>query len=132
MTQDVTEEAPRLVDPDLKVELRGYELCRRVLQSNGGGKEQTERWAQVAAYRPNQYGWNEARKSASYLSEKHPKEVYRIRVIISMEPPPREVIAAQSAGGEAPTPVPETVREDAVLPPIADADAAAAAALGIT
>jgi hypothetical protein len=83
------EEEPTLKAEDLKTELRGYEVGRLVTEYKPGGVA-VERWAETGKFRPNRYGWNEARKMAVWLQEKHPNETYRVRVVVSLEPPARE------------------------------------------
>lgn len=73
-------------DKQLAVELRGYEVARKIDTKDG------PRWQQVGQYRPNSYGFNEAKASAKMLCERNPRYTYRIRPIVSLEPPQPEQI----------------------------------------
>lgn len=80
-------EAPNIEDEATGAELRGYEIARKVIEYLPGKKQRT-RWAECGKFKPNQYGWRQAREMAVKLQEAHPNEVYRIRALIAMEPPP--------------------------------------------
>lgn len=78
-------------DNRLEVELRGYEVARKVEHKG------QVRWEQVAQYRPNAYGWNEARSSVEALARRNPSYTFRIRPIVSLEPPqPEQVVVDES------------------------------------
>jgi hypothetical protein len=81
-------------DNKLAVELRGYEVARKMDTKDG------VRWMQIAHYRPNTYGFNEAKASAKILCERNPSFTYRIRPIVSLEPPqPDQVDVKESTNG---------------------------------
>ncbi len=76
---EMPEKATReLMAGELRVELRGYEVGRKLPSGT---------WAQVAAYRPNETARHHAIADARWLQERHPNEEYRVRAIVSLEPP---------------------------------------------
>lgn len=65
----------------LQIELRGYEVAR----ATGRG------WEQVGAFRPTELGRRQAVKDAVALGGHHPAETYKVRPIVSLQPPePKE------------------------------------------
>ena len=63
---------------DLRIELRGYEVAR-CLEDNT--------WEKTATYRPTESGRLTALQACLWLSERYPKETYRLRALVSLEPP---------------------------------------------
>lgn len=70
------------------VELRGYEVARRA--PNG-------RWIQCSHFRPSNLGFKQALADAQSLNGKYPNETYRVRPILSLEPPPAAELEQESA-----------------------------------
>lgn len=64
------------------IELRGYEVARKNPITGG--------WDQVIAYRPTERGRLQCVASAGWLGERHPKESYAARAIVSLEPKPTD------------------------------------------
>jgi hypothetical protein len=85
---------------ELGVELRGYEVAKRV----------GDRWEQVYKYAPTLPGYERALKDGRWLAERQPHNVFALRPIISLNP------SAAQQGAEEAAAAPEVS-----TPPSADA-----------
>ncbi len=65
-------------DNPLQIELRGYEVAKLT----GAG-----RWEMYNRYRPSEAGRLQAAGDARWLTERNPGVTYRVRALVSMNPP---------------------------------------------
>jgi hypothetical protein len=77
VTADLQDAPQPDFDDKLAVEIRGYELAKLIDKT----------WVQVAAYRPNTYGFNEMMSAWKNLHRLHPNVQYDGRAIVSIKLP---------------------------------------------